>query len=61
MKNWYETSTKSNLDRNISVFTQNKTVMSQVVSLIHNNSNFLMLDVIFPSGERAHGEVFIYD
>ena len=61
MNTWYKTLTKSHLDRILSVFAQNKIVMSEVIVPIQNNGHFGRIVVILPSVERANGELFIYD
>ena len=59
MVKWYETSTNSNLDRIITAFEQQKTVISEIIVPLHNNSHFLMIHVILPSQKNGGG--FIYD
>ena len=60
MVKWYETSTNSNLDRILTAFEQQRTVMSDIIVPLHNNSHFEMLHVILPSEEK-HSGVFVYD
>ena len=50
---------KSNLEKILSVFAQNKTVMYKVIVPTHNNGHYVILDVIIPSVESTNGDVFI--
>ena len=61
MKKWYNTSTNSNFDRILSVFTQNECIVSQVAVPLHNNGHFIMLEINLPSPERTSNKVTNYD
>ena len=61
MVKWYKTTTKSHLDRILSVFEQQQKVMSEIIVPLYNNGHFLILHITLPSQERNNGGVFIYN
>ena len=61
MNDWYSMSTSFNIDRIPSVFQQKKQISSHVVSPIHNNHHFVMIDVFHPCDRIPNDQVTIYD
>ena len=61
MAKWYDTSTISNIDRILSIFTQKEKVIYQGIVPLHNNGRFVILDVIIPSTEGTNGKVVIFE
>ena len=60
MNDWYHTYTSYNIDWIIHVFQEKKKIIFHGVVPIHNDNNFVILDVSLPCDKRPDGQVTIY-